>query len=107
MPSVPAIDAWLQKHDGFASQYARACELRAEGYAEEIVAIADDPKLPADQKRVMVDARKWVACKLLPRKYGDSVTLKGDRDNPLAIQRVDLSDSSLMAIAAGEAVLDG
>lgn len=108
MPNRETIDAWMLKHEAFASQYARACEVRTEAHAEEIVEISDRDDLPADQKRVMIDARKWVASKLLPRKYGDSMTLKGDKDNPLRIANpADLSETDLLAIAAGEAALDG
>lgn len=108
MPVRSAVYVWLAKHDGFADQYARACETRSEGYAEEIVDIADRTDLDPNSRRVMVDARKWVAAKLLPRKYGESVTLKGDKDNPLHIKRaVDLSDHELVSIAAGDRALDG
>lgn len=107
MPHRETIDEWLLKHKGFSDNYARACEVRAELYAEEIVDIADREGLDAQQKRVMVDARKWVVSKLLPRQYGDSVTVKGDKDNPLHVRTVDLSESALLAIAAGEAALDG
>jgi hypothetical protein len=108
MPVRSAVYVWLSKHEGFADQYARACETRSEGYAEEIVDIADREDLGADHKRVMVDARKWVAVKLLPRKYGESVTLKGDKDNPLQIKRAtDFTDAELASIAAGDRALDG
>lgn len=108
MPNRETIDAWMLKHEGFASQYARACEARTEAQAEEIVEISDRDDLPADQKRVMIDARKWVASKLLPKKYGDSVTVKGDKDNPLqVVSPRQLSDADLLALAAGEAALDG
>jgi len=33
-----------------------------------------------------VDARKWIAAKLKPRKYGDRQIIAGDAENPLAIQ---------------------
>lgn len=101
MPCRPTIDSWLLKHEQFADQYARACEQRAEMYAEEIVDISDRTDIDANDKRVRIDARKWVASKLLPRAYGDSVTLKGDKDNPLHVKAVDLKESALLAIASG------
>lgn len=108
MPCQPTIDAWLLKHDEFSLQYARAIAARTEAQAEEIVEIADRTDLTADNKRVMIDARKWVASKLLPRKYGDSVTLKGDKDNPLRFAKPqDMTETDLLAIAAGEKALDG
>lgn len=79
LPSRGTIDEWLLIHEGFSSQYARACEIRAEGHAEELVDIADNREIPADHKRLMLDARKWSASKLLP-KYSDrsEVTHKGE-----------------------------
>ena len=37
------------------------------------------------RSRLRVDARKWTASKLKPKKYGDKTVLKhtGDRDNPI------------------------
>lgn len=107
MPCRETIDNWLLVHEGFFSQYARACEIRAEGFAEEIVEIADTEK-DAAIARNRIDARKWTASKLLAR-YSDSMTLKGDPRNPLQIAKpVDLDDARLLAIAAGKtATLDG
>jgi len=53
-------------------QYARAKEKAADKLADEIVEIADNAT-PQDAHvaRLKVDARKWVAAKLLPKKYGD------------------------------------
>lgn len=108
MPNRSTIDEWLLRHEGFSSQYARACEIRAEGFAEEIVEISDRDDLDANDKKVRIDARKWTASKLLPRQYGESVTVKGDKDHPLQFKRaVDLSEAELLAIAAGERALDG
>jgi hypothetical protein len=106
MPDEKTIRRWLYnpspEYNAFRTEFARATELRASGYAEEIVEIADDPKLAADQKRVMVDARKWVACKLLPKQYGDAVTVKGDKNNPLQVRtEKDLTEAELLAIATG------
>jgi hypothetical protein len=72
-PSRSVVYEWLATEKPFADKYARAREDQADTYADEITAIADDPALPSDQKRIMVDARKWVACKLKPRKYGDKL----------------------------------
>ena len=50
--------------------FARAREQRAETFADQIVEIADTEE-DAAKARVRVDARKFVASKLLPRTYGD------------------------------------
>jgi terminase small subunit-like protein len=77
LPHRSTIMKWCRVQEGFAEQYARACGSRAELYAEEIIAIADDMSIGADHKRVQVDARKWTAAKLLPKKYGENVNVTG------------------------------
>jgi hypothetical protein len=76
MPAKSTVTGWvLADHEGFAAQYARAREAQAEHYAEEIVQIADTEADP-QRARVRVDARKWTASKLLPKRYGDRVELE-------------------------------
>ena len=74
MPSVTLAKHWLRDDASFAAQYARAREDQADHYAEEIIAIADTEE-DAAKARVRVDARKWVASKLKPKKYGDKLDL--------------------------------
>lgn len=103
MPDKATILRWLadeEKHKAFRDQYACAREAQADKYAEEIIEIADDGsndtykddegnvRVDHDvvaRSRLRVDARKWYASKLAPKKYGDKVetTLRGDRDNPI------------------------
>lgn len=75
MPAKSTVTGWaVQDVEGFAAQYARAREAQAEHYAEEIVSIADtEPDY--NKARVRIDARKWTASKLLPKRYGDRVEL--------------------------------
>ena len=72
MPSRSAVMKWLIDHEDFAHQYARAREAQQDTYAEEIIHIADTEK-DSNKARVMIDARKWHAGKLAPKKYGDKV----------------------------------
>lgn len=98
MPSKGTVCRWLATNTEFRDQYARAREAQAEFYADEITDIADDGTNDWIEKRsrdgvpigyvvngeavqrskLRVDARKWVASKLLPKVYGDRVeaTLK-------------------------------
>jgi len=85
MPTVTTVYRWLQKHGEFSDMYARAREDAADTLADQIIAIADNPDLDHNQKRIMVDARKWIASKLKPRKYGDRVELAGDSGAPIRI----------------------
>jgi hypothetical protein len=73
---------WIDSDEENMREYARAKEKSAEKFALEIVAIADDQTLDPNSRRIMVDARKWVAAKLKPKVYGDHVeqvlTIKSD-----------------------------
>lgn len=89
MPAISAIFVWFGKHEEFKEQYTRAKEEQAETLADEIVEIADDasndwmerndPDNPGyvlnkehvQRSKLRVEARKWVASKLKPKKYGD------------------------------------
>jgi frataxin-like iron-binding protein CyaY len=89
MPAMSTVFRWLATDESFAEQYARAREEQADALADEIVAIADESdvatKVDGEQvtlaldataiarNRLRVDARKWVAAKLKPRKYGDKI----------------------------------
>lgn len=97
-PGITAVYAWLLRHENFAKMYARAREEQADTLADEIVAIADDGSNDTSvdengfertnqeniqRSKLRVDARKWVAAKLKPRKYGERVM--GDPDNPIRV----------------------
>jgi hypothetical protein len=100
MPNHSSVYLWLLQHPEFSDKYVRAREEQAETLADEIVAIADEPPAEVtDDKGVSrtdsgwvtwqknrVDARKWVAAKLKPKKYGERVTHAGDAENPLEIK---------------------
>jgi hypothetical protein len=84
MPVCSTIYKWLTRVPEFAEQYAHARESQADTMADEIVDIADgDPDGDPQRDRLRVDARKWVAAKLKPKKYGDKSLLGSDPDNPL------------------------
>ena len=87
-PSLNTIAVWLgsEKYKTFHEQYARAKRIQAEFMADEIIEISDDnseDEIFTDEgkrmlnkefvlrSRLRVDSRKWIAAKLLPKKYGD------------------------------------
>lgn len=95
-PSVGTVLRWVGENKSFQEQYARAREIQAETHADAIVSISDGPESGDDsiktaRDRLRVDSRKWVASKLLPKKYGDKVALTGggEGDNPILVQRIE------------------
>lgn len=85
MPAMSTVFLWLSQNSDFSEQYARAREAQADSMADEMLDIADDKSLDPNDRRVRLDARKWLAGKLRPKKYGDKLELAGDRENPLAV----------------------
>lgn len=90
MPSETTVRRWLAGEEDwnaeFRRQYARAREAQADAYFEEIVDIADEPvseSVEVQRNRLRMDARKWVASKLAPKKYGDKLALTDGEGGPL------------------------
>lgn len=90
MPARSTVYRWLGLNKTFSDLYARAEAERAEVMSDEIIAICDESyndhiiddngnvKVNAEaiaRSRLRVDTRKWVMCKLKPRKYGDKLDL--------------------------------
>ena len=87
MPNNSTVMRWLKedKHPGFQEQYARGREVGLDSMADEILEIADQllPKLrdgridsgKVQEKRLQIDARKWILSKQLAKKYGDKIDL--------------------------------
>ena len=90
MPHISTVFDWLSAEPDFADKYARAREQQADKLADEIVSIADEAVVLAKtdesgavelaldsvavaRNRLRIDARKWVASKLKPKKYGDKI----------------------------------
>jgi len=73
-PSEYTVYNWLDKQPQFAKQYARAREQQQEVFAAEVISIADTEPDPA-RARNRMDARKWYASKVAPKKWGDRVEI--------------------------------
>lgn len=72
-PSLPTVTKWLNSNADFANAYARAKQFQADLLGEDILDIADSDELEAHDKRIRIDARRWLMSKLHSRKYGDKL----------------------------------
>lgn len=107
MPNKATVFRWLAKFPAFSDQYARARDTQAETIVDEILNIADDGTNDWMERRngdgenigwqengealrrsvLRIDARKWMAGKLKPKKYGDKVQHTGaDGEGPVQIE---------------------
>jgi hypothetical protein len=118
MPDRSTVYDWLLRHPEFADQYTRAREEQADTLADEIIAIADEQPeiIPVLDKRTgeliehkldnaflqwqknRIDARKWTAMKLKPKKYGERVALAGDAESPIKVEAEVQAENLLQAL---------
>lgn len=102
MPSKASVYLWLTKHPEFSDMYVRAREDQADTLADEIIEIADDATRDTivdddgnetcnsewiNRSRLRVDARKWIAAKLKPKKYGERI------DHSVAVNPINVNIS--------------
>ena len=101
-PNISTVYRWIIKHADFRDTYAQARKDQADTLADEIIDIADNSgndKKTIDgvevvnheniqRDRLRVDARKWTASKLKPKKYSDKIdlTTKGKEIQPVDLR---------------------
>jgi hypothetical protein len=110
MPDKATVCRWLAANEPFRDQYARAREMQADILADETLDIADDGRNDWMEKygkdgeqvgwqvnqeaigrsRLRLDARRWYASKLAPKKYGDKLAVGGADDlPPVRVQKIE------------------
>jgi len=111
LPAQSTVYEWLLRHPLFAEQYARAREEQADTNADEILEIADEmpPEYTDEKGRTTLDqtyiqwqknrieARKWTAAKLRPKKYGDRMAVEGV-EGGAAIKTEDMGANKFLEI---------
>ena len=85
MPGIASIFRWVREHPEFREMYVMAKETQAEVLLEEALDLVDDDsndlihtpdgkivfnRLAIQRCKMQVEHRRWIASKLLPRKYG-------------------------------------
>jgi len=101
-PSIDTIFKWKRKFKDFAERYALAKFDQIDVIVDEILDIADDGSndyymgdhgLIADSEhinrsRLRIDSRKWLACKLAPKIYGDKIEKSINPEGQSLLQNV-------------------
>jgi hypothetical protein len=87
LPAESTVRNWaIRDVEGFFAQYAHATVVRAYRWADEITDIADTGNEGDTQRaKLRVDTRKWHLSKVLPKVYGEKMTLAGDSEAPLHV----------------------
>jgi hypothetical protein len=94
MPNWTTVQLRISTDEAFRAKYEKAVQDRADRLADEILELSDEtmpehlqgPGASAwvQQKRLQVDARKWIASKLKPRTYGDRLDVSVS-DNRISV----------------------
>lgn len=119
MPSKSTVCRWLATDDGFRERYIAARELQAETLFEEILLIADSPKIGeritvkadgstetvkadmVEHRRLQVDARRWMVGKMAPKRYGEASLIKlADADGGKIAEMTDVERAGRLAAIA-------
>jgi len=76
MPNRTTVLRWLEANPEFAAIHARAREAQADVMDDKIMSTADacTPE-DANAARVKIDAYKWRAARLAPKRYGEQSKL--------------------------------
>jgi hypothetical protein len=97
MPHKATVFKWLGENTSFSDKYARAREAQADALFDDILSIADDGRNDWMEKQnedgetwgwrengealrrsqLRIDARKWMAGKLRPKKYSEKLQVEG------------------------------
>ena len=95
------LRVWLRDKSEFSANYAKATSAWVEDEIDSILEIADDSRNDwierkrkdgkvdvvfnaeaAARARLRIDTRKWIACKLLPKVYGDKAEIVHEVKEP-------------------------
>jgi hypothetical protein len=77
VPSIPTVYKWLDNHPDFFQDYARARSKQADTFADMVMTEAFNSH-DAQIGRLRIDALKWTASKLAPKKYGDKIEVESN-----------------------------
>lgn len=115
MPAVRTVSHWKEAHPGFLADFARARDEGFDTLAADCLEIADDGRRDyqtlkdgrevvdhdhIQRAKLRIETRLKLLAKWDPKRYGDSIILKGDPDSPVEIHNR-MTDAELEAIARG------
>jgi len=104
MPDKSTIYGWLIDKPEFLELYDVAKEKQKEVYEDMIIDIAMSCPADADavaRAKLIINTIQWTMGKIKPKKYGDSTTIKGDKDSPLTVNIAAALDHAIAQRAAG------
>ncbi len=124
MPHISTVCRWLGSNEAFREQYARAREAQADTLFDEILDIADNASNDwmerkgedgsagwvlngehVQRSKLRIEARKWMAGKLRPKKYGERIAqeISGPDGGPVQVDDTQAASRIASLLARAEA----
>jgi hypothetical protein len=85
MPEYGTMWRWMKEDERFREESAHARELGTHALADQCIAIADDPTLDPQDKRIRIDTRIRLIGKWNQKKYGDKIELESNSNQNLTL----------------------
>lgn len=99
MPNKSTVLRWLDEKPDFATKYARARELMADHYFDQMQEIADEATGETVQTaKLRLETMRWRVSKLLPKKYGDKVETEHTGTVTVRNVRIDVQAAMMPAV---------
>lgn len=86
MPHADTIWLWAREKPEFKALLDAATQARCDALAEEMLDIPDEEE-DVNRARLKVDTRKWIASRMMPKRYGDRTIHEGG-DKPIGIASI-------------------
>ena len=99
MPDRSTVLDWALNLDHpFSPQYTRAREIQAEVMADDIVDLSDQRLSEGNEgafdnvqrSRLQVDTRKWYLSKVLPKKFGEKLSVEHEGTVQVKVSAIDV-----------------
>ena len=105
MPHISTIYDWIDNMPNLSDKYARARQRQADTLASMVMPEAFNAH-DAQIGRLRIDALKWTASKLAPKKYGDKVEIEqtGQQNFKISFNVPDRDNAPLHAPATLDAL---
>lgn len=103
-PSISTVNRHIDESPEFDLKCIRAREVGGDVAADKLAEINQalaDGTVDAYAAKIISSNLQWMASKLMPRRYGDAVTLRGDKNNPLELAlatRLEKAERSLLDV---------
>lgn len=80
-PSYSTVRDAIKENPELSDLYARAKKDQLALYGDELIKISDDTSIDVQRAKVMIDTRKWLLVKLMPKTYGEKIEVTDSTTN--------------------------